>query len=613
MLALTAGDGEENQVYFGFTMCDEMRRNIEPAGKPFEEWIVKRINLLSGNVRKGSLLDEMMENNVEDEIIEEDTEEYEWEKEYKEQSKKNVMIFGEGKDNLYEIMELEDLFLNATVDDIRRQYKKLALVYHPDKNQDNNNENTTLTVDQSVDDDSSGMINVDTKILTEEERKKIEINKKWLRIKEAYETLLDPEKKKKYDSTFQFDDTIPDEYDKKDEKSFFREFGPVFLKNSIWSKRKPIPKIGDMNTPLEKVRKFYRFWFNFDSWRDFSVEGEYNLDEAGSRYEKRAMLKENKKMKSSMVKEEKARLAKLVNLAYKNDPRIIMEEEKIKAEKEKLRQERLVQRQKEKEEEEERVRQMKKQYEENLKKQQEMLVKERENLINTIISLAGELGITLSRDDVFQISLNAKIDSLKAILNEVQNKTDKAQKISTYKSMTKSYYSVKYADDDNATISASNIWKREEINALQKAFKKFPAGTKERWEKIAEIVKTKSSNQIIQMAHFLTTNPGIKLDTDIDLNQLLNKKTEKKVEPVKPQTESNTTNNLSTNISTSSTTQEDVWSEDQQKALEAALKKFPSSLPANERWTNIGNEVPGKTKKQCVDRYKYLSSLIKKK
>lgn len=58
---------------------------------------------------------------------------------------------------------------------------------------------------------------------------------------------------------------------------------------------------------------------------------------------------------------------------------------------------------------------------------------------------------------------------------------------------------------------------------------------------------------------------------------------------------------------------EDVWSEDQQKALEAALKKHPSSLSANERWTNISKEVPEKTKKQCVDRYKYLAALIKNK
>lgn len=59
--------------------------------------------------------------------------------------------------------------------------------------------------------------------------------------------------------------------------------------------------------------------------------------------------------------------------------------------------------------------------------------------------------------------------------------------------------------------------------------------------------------------------------------------------------------------------EEDIWTEDQQKALETALKRHPSSLSANERWTNISKEVPGKNRKQCVDRYKHLAALIKTK
>jgi DnaJ homolog subfamily C member 2 len=624
MLALPFGDLEANKIFSSFTLSEHYRKIIEPAGRPFEEYIQIRL--------KGKdLMDDLCGSNEDEEIIEEDKEEYEWEKEYKANQKSNDIIFS-GKDNYYAILGIEELFMNATTDDIRRAYKKLALVYHPDKNK----ENISLENDNSADDskmqeltDPESLQNIEMSKLTEEEKTKIEINRKWLKIKEAYETLLDDEKKKKYDSTFQFDDVIPDDDEDYDEKSFFSSFGPVFLKNSIWSKKKPIPKLGDMNTPLERVKQFYRFWLNFQTWRDFSVEGEYNLDEASCRYEKRQMLKENKKMKSSQLKEEKARLIKLANMAYKHDPRIKMEEEKIRAEKEKIRQERILQKQKEKEEEEERIRLLKKQQEENLKRQQEMIIKEKKDTLESVINLAGELGITLSSEDKFQIELNGKTDTCKTVLNEVLAKEDKKDKITVYKNMTKSFFGVKFTDDVEKSNSGNtnSLWKKEEIHALQKAVKKYPPGLRDRWDKIGEIVKTKSTNQIIQMTHYLTTNPSIKIDEDVDLNQILSgKKSEKKVvekpkvekvEKVEqdkntiviPQTQSKD----SATASTASKPEEENWSEEQQKALEGALKKFPSSLPANERWTNIAGEVQGKTKKQCVDRYKYLSSLIKKK
>ena len=45
---------------------------------------------------------------------------------------------------------------------------------------------------------------------------------------------------------------------------------------------------------------------------------------------------------------------------------------------------------------------------------------------------------------------------------------------------------------------------------------------------------------------------------------------------------------------------DDGWNEEQQKSLEAALKKYPKTLPAKERWTSIAGEVEGKTPKECL-------------
>ena len=129
----------------------------------------------------------------------------------------------------------------------------MALIYHPDKNRDNKglpgvsesqikeevkkdrekemeikekNENGEEKENDN-NEENKGKLN------EEEEQKNREINKKWLKLKEAYETLSDPEKRKKYDSTYVFDDTIPDDIEY-DQKEFFVSFGPVFLKNSIW-------------------------------------------------------------------------------------------------------------------------------------------------------------------------------------------------------------------------------------------------------------------------------------------------------------------------------------------------------------------------------------------
>ena len=611
---LIEGDNEPNKIISPFSLCPDLVKVVEPAGKAFERIVI---------LAYGDENSEENENGEEDEdkIIEEDTTEYDWEKEYKEKEskkKKNIKdLFSNGY-NYYKILGLEDKFLNSKDEDFRKAYKKMALIYHPDKNKENkglpgvseeqikeevkkdrekemelNEKNENKTEEENNNDNS-------LKKSEEDEQKYREINKKWLKLKEAYETLSDPEKRKKYDSTYVFDDTIPDdmEYNTKD---FFITFGPIFLKNGIWSKKKPVPKLGDMNTPLEKVKKFYKFWSNFQSWRDFSVEGEFDLEEATSRFEKRQMLKENRKMKAALLKEEKMRIDNLTNIAYKRDPRIIEEENRLKKEREEEKRQRAILKQKQKEEEEKLRELLIKQHEEEKERKKEMKIKEKEELSNKILNIIKENNIKINNDDIFQFNLNSKNESLKEFLEQIE-KVDQKEIKKEIIDKCKNFFGMKFKDEKKEEDEKKeSIWTKEEMFLLQKGVKKYPAGTKKRWDKIKEIVKTKSEEEIIQMTHYLTINPNIKIEGDINLKKLLQKEKNQK-DNEKEKKEENKTEKKNNEVN---------WTAEEQKLLEEALKKYPSSLPANERWANIAKHV-GKTKRQCVDRYKYLASLIKK-
>ena len=63
--------------------------------------------------------------------------------------------------------------------------------------------------------------------------------------------------------------------------------------------------------------------------------------------------------------------------------------------------------------------------------------------------------------------------------------------------------------------------------------------------------------------------------------------------------------------SEAATVEADPWSQPQQKALEGALVQFPKGT--TERWERIANKVPGKTKEQCIQRFKTLAEMVKKK
>lgn len=192
---------------------------------------------------------------------------------------------------------------------IKKAYHKAVLMYHPDKAQ-------YKTADGKED------------------------RTVFLKIQEAFAVLCSEPKRRAYDSQLPFDESIPT--DERVQKGlakgphkFFKIFGPVFQRNARFAQQKPVPDLGDMDTPIAQVYKFYEYWVKFESWRDFTgVGAEYKPDDAGSREEKRYMQKENERLAKKLKKKEMERLIALVAMAEKYDPRVVADKERRKEKKE---------------------------------------------------------------------------------------------------------------------------------------------------------------------------------------------------------------------------------------------------------------------------------------
>ncbi|KAJ1432442.1 hypothetical protein B484DRAFT_447847 [Ochromonadaceae sp. CCMP2298] len=192
---------------------------------------------------------------------------------------------------------------------IKKAYHKAVLMYHPDKAQYKTEDGKE---DRTV----------------------------FLKIQEAFVVLCSEPKRRAYDSQLPFDDSIPT--DERVQKGlakgphkFIKIFGPVFQRNARFASKKPVPDLGDMDTPMPQVYKFYEYWVKFESWRDFTgVGAEHKPDDAGSRYEKRFMQKENDRLAKKMKLKEMERLIALVAIAEKYDPRMCADKDRRKAIKE---------------------------------------------------------------------------------------------------------------------------------------------------------------------------------------------------------------------------------------------------------------------------------------
>nr|BAH15356.1 gonidia forming protein GlsA [Alstroemeria aurea] len=548
----------------------------------------------------------------------------------------------------YALLGLGHLRFLATEEQIKKSYRETALKHHPDK------QASLLLAEE-----------------TEEAKqaKKDEIENHFKSIQEAYEVLIDPVKRRIYDSTDEFDDEIPTDCAPQD---FFKVFGPAFMRNGRWSVNESVPSLGDDNTPLEDVDNFYNFWYTYKSWREFPHADDHDVEQAEARDHKRWMERQNAKLREKAKKEEYARIRALVDNAYKRDPRILRRKEEEKAEKQrrkeakylakKLQEEeaaRAAEEERRRKEEDDKIAAAAALNQKKLKeKEKKLLRKERTRLRTLSASVISSSSTDLSEEDVEKLCMSLEMDQLRHLCDDMQVKEASERACLLKDSLSgETPYSAKQ-DGTNlqsngcqdsglkpngaaAEVRSKNIsssyekkekpWVKEEIEMLRKGMNKYPKGTSRRWEVISEYIGTGRSVEEILKAtktvllqkpdsakafdSFLEKRkpaPTIasplttRIDTEVPI-----------VSGVKDESSKSTVDQSSSSNGTPisngvpSVPEQDAWSATQERALVQALKTFPKET--NQRWERVAAAIPGKTVNQCKKKFTMMKENFRSK
>ena len=337
-------------------------------------------------------------------------------------------------------------------------------------------------------------------------------------------------------------------------------------------------------------------------------------------------IKKTKKIREKYIKIERARLNNLHRVAYKYDPRIKAENERVEKEKELKKKAKFEKKQKAKEEQQKIHMdiQMKEDEEkrkiEEEKEREQMKIKIQKQLRETMIKKLEELAEEklkkyhkeYDRFFIDEYSKKLKDDDIKSLVESIGQMEDTQEGFEAIKEMIEkvnieSHERIKQQQEKDKVKREEQKWKtkewtKDDYALLAKALNKFPGGTQDRWKTISIYMGDQySTKDVIEMAKKLsqkaTLANGGKGAFKNEPEKIIKSKWEEeekdeKVEPVEGR---------------------DGWSEQDQKLLEEALRKYPKTMPTKERWTSIASEVPGKTPKEWVARFKYLSSLFKKK
>ena len=210
----------------------------------------------------------------------------------------------------YEILGVER---DASDAEIKKSYRRLALIWHPDKNTDNSEEST--------------------RVFTE--------------IQQAYEVLIDPQERAWYDKHREQiirggDDYVDNSINLMkyfsasvycgfgdDAQGFYAVYANVF---EIITKEDAefadgqdleVPEFGTSTSDYEEVvQPFYAHWQSYSTLKSYVWLEKYDLREAPNRRVQRLMEKDNKKIRDAVKKERNEEVRALVKFVRKRDKRV---------------------------------------------------------------------------------------------------------------------------------------------------------------------------------------------------------------------------------------------------------------------------------------------------
>lgn len=343
------------------------------------------------------------------------------------------------------------------------------------------------------------------------------------------------------------------------------------------------------------------------------------------------------------------RIRTLVDTAYSCDPRIkkFKEEEKARKEaekrakveakkkeqeeKERARQAELEAARLAKEKEEEEARQAALQAKKEKEIQKKAIKKERQKLRTTcknwnyfadneadgvkmmeeVEKLCDRLELTSLQSLNEILASGSKEESKAAVEKQVEEVNAQLQK--EKEAEVQARQAARSAEQASGGVGGGKGWNEDDLQLLIKAVNLFPAGTNARWEVIANYMNLHSTSgmkrtakDVINKAKNLQKLDPLQKD---EINRKAYEKFKKEHTCVPPSID----NALPSERFDASGSEGNAapWTTEEQKLLEQALKTYPVSTP--ERWEKIAAAVPGRSKKDCMKRYKELVEMVKAK